>query len=137
MADIQTFQNTTMPNFQRVFSWGLKLSDFNEVFFVTGHTDCDENFVTQYPNDAVLQTKVILQKMKSFIESSGYSLKDVVRTDWTFVDSVSAEEFSQIAALWETYFETLEHKPATGTLRYVSRLGMPELKVEYEMLLAR
>ena len=137
MADIQTFQNTTMPNFQRVFSWGLKLSDFDEVFFVTGHTDCDENFVTQYPNDAVLQTKVILQKMKSFIESSGYSLKDVVRTDWTFVDSVSAEEFSQIAALWETYFETLERKPATGTLRYVSRLGMPELKVEYEMLLAR
>lgn len=66
-----------------------------------------------------------------------FSVDDIVRTDWTFTNEVNSEQFSQIAELWQDLLADVEVKPATGTLRYVQRLGMPDLMVEYEMMLAR
>lgn len=137
MAYKQAFNNPNLPDFSQVFSWGLKVSDFKEVFFVTGHTDCNPQFISQHPNDPVGQTRVILQQMKGLIESAGFSVDDIVRTDWTFTNEVSSEQFSQIAELWQDFLAEVEVKPATGTLRYVQRLGMEGLMVEYEMMLAR
>ncbi|SQD77076.1 conserved protein of unknown function [Moritella yayanosii] len=34
MANKQAFHNTNLPDMRNAFSWGLKLSDFNEIFFV-------------------------------------------------------------------------------------------------------
>lgn len=137
MAIKTAFRNENLPDFSNAFSWGLKISDFQEVFFVTGHADCDLNFTTQYPNNPVAQTRLILAQMKQFIEKSGFNLNDVVRTDWTFVNEVTSDDFSAIATLWEEYLVDVEVKPATGTLRYVQRLGMPNMMVEFEMMLAR
>lgn len=137
MAKKQAVNNPRMPNFGSVFSWGFKLSDFDEVFFVTGHGDCNADFITQYPGDPVAQTKQILENMKQLIEEAGFSIHDIVRTDWTFVKEVTHEDFDGIAKAWEAFLEPLEHKPATGTLRYVDRLGAPDMLVEYEMILAR
>jgi 2-iminobutanoate/2-iminopropanoate deaminase len=137
MAYKQAFNNPNLPDFSQVFSWGLKVSDFKEVFFVTGHTDCNPQFISQHPNDPVGQTRVILQQMKGLIESAGFSVDDIVRTDWTFTNEVNSEQFSQIAELWQDFLAEVEVKPATGTLRYVLRLGMEGLMVEYEMMLAR
>ncbi len=137
MATKQAFNNPQLPNFSQVFSWGLRVSDFKEVFFVTGHTDCSPEFITQYPGDPVGQTRVILEQMKGLIESAGFSLDDIVRTDWTFTNEVDDQQFSKIAKEWQSYLADVAVKPATGTLRYVQRLGMPDLMVEYEMMLAR
>lgn len=137
MAIKQALNNPHLPDFSNTFSWGLKVTEFKEVFFVTGHSDCDPNFITRYPNDPVAQTKVILSQMKDLIEHAGYTLDDVVRTDWTMVDSVNQAQFADIAQLWQQYFAHCEVKPATGTLRYVTRLGAPDVMVEYEMMLAR
>lgn len=137
MAIKQAFNNPNLPDFSKTFSWGLKVTEFKEVFFVTGHTDCDPNFVTRYPNDPVAQTKVVLAQMKTLVEQAGFTLDDVVRTDWTMVDTVTQEQFAEIAQLWQQYFTECSVKPATGTLRYVSRLGTPDIMVEYEMMLAR
>ena len=137
MANTQAVNNPRMPNFSQVFSWGFKLSKFDELFFVTGHGDCNAEFVTQYPNDAVAQTQAILKNIKQLIEEAGYSIHDIVRTDWTFVKDVTNEDFAGIAKVWEDFLAPLTHKPATGTLRYVDRLGAPEMLVEYEMILAR
>jgi len=137
MASKTALHNPNMPDFRNTFSWGLKLSDFDELFFVTGHADCNPDFITQHPGDPVAQTRLILDQMRSFLENAGYSLSDIVRTDWTFVNDVSSEQFGEIAAVWETFLADVEEKPATGTLRYVPRLGMPEMMVEYEMILAR
>lgn len=137
MAIKQAFQNSALPNMHNTFSWGLKITDFKEVFFVTGHGDCNPEFITQHPGDPVAQTQLILQQMKRFIEEAGYQLDDIVRTDWTFTNEVDKTQFAQIATLWERFLDDVEVKPATGTLRYVQRLGMSNMLVEYEMMLAR
>jgi len=137
MAHKQAFRNKYLPDFSQAFSWGLKLSDFNEIFFVTGHSDCNPDFVTQYPGEPVAQTGLILTQMQTFLEEAGFTLNDIVRTDWTFTNDVDSEQFAQIAALWEEFLSDVEVKPATGTLRYVQRLGMADMMVEYEMMLAR
>lgn len=137
MATRTALHNPQMPDFRNTFSWGLKLSDFDELFFVTGHADCDPEFFTRHPGDPVAQTRLILEQMRTFIEDAGYSLNDIVRTDWTFVNEVTSAQFGEIAAVWQAYLADVEAKPATGTLRYVQRLGMPEMMVEYEMILAR
>jgi 2-iminobutanoate/2-iminopropanoate deaminase len=137
MATKQTFRNKNLPDMRNAFSWGLKLSEFNEVFFVTGHADCNPEFVTQHPNDPVAQTRLILEQMKDFLEDAGFSVDDIVRTDWTFTNDVNPQQFEKIARTWEEFLSEVEVKPATGTLRYVQRLGMPDMMVEYEMMLAR
>ncbi len=137
MATKQAFHNKNLPDMRNAFSWGLKLSDFDEIFFVTGHADCNPQFVTQHPNDPVAQTRLILEQMKAFIEEAGFAVEDIVRTDWTFTQDVSSQQFEEIAHVWEAFLSSVEAKPATGTLRYVQRLGMPEMMVEYEMMLAR
>ena len=137
MATKQAFSNNNLPDFGNTFSWGLKLTEFSDVFFVTGHADCNPQFQTQHPDDPVAQTALILQQMKTFIEEAGFSLHDIVKTDWTFTNNVNDEHFAEIAKLWQSYLKDVEIKPATGTLRYVQRLGMPEMMVEYEMMLAR
>ncbi len=137
MANKQAFHNQNLPDFSNAFSWGLKLTDFNEIFFVTGHADCNPDFVTQHPGDPAAQTRLILSQMQTFIEESGFSLEDIVRTDWTFTNEVDSEQFAKISAVWETFLSTVTVKPATGTLRYVQRLGMADMMVEYEMMLAR
>jgi 2-iminobutanoate/2-iminopropanoate deaminase len=50
---------------------------------------------------------------------------------------VTDRQFADIANVWEEFLADVEVKPATGTLRYVPRLGMSEMMVEYEMILAR
>jgi len=137
MANTQAFNNKNLPDMRNVFSWGLKLTDFDEIFFVTGHADCNPDFITRFPGDPVAQTRVILGQMKEFLEDAGYSIHNIVRTDWTFVNDVSSEQFGEIAGVWEEFLADVEVKPATGTLRYVERLGMPDMMVEYEMMLAR
>jgi len=137
MANKQGFHNKNLPDMRNAFSWGLKLSDFNEIFFVTGHADCNPQFITQHPGDPVAQTRLILTQMKDFLEEAGFSIDDIVRTDWTFVNEVSGDQFGEIAAVWEEFLIDVEVKPATGTLRYVQRLGMADMMVEYEMMLAR
>ena len=137
MAIKQAFHNTKLPDFSNAFSWGLKLTDFNEIFFVTGHSDCNPEFITQHPGDPVAQTQLILKQMKLFLEEAGFSINDIVRTDWTFTNDVNSDQFGQIETVWEEFLSGVDVKPATGTLRYVQRLGMEDMMVEYEMMLAR
>lgn len=137
MANTQAFHNKNLPDMRNAFSWGLKLSNFEEIFFVTGHADCNPEFITRFPGDPVAQTRLILAQMKDFLEEAGYTIDDIVRTDWTFVNEVNSEQFGEIARVWEEFLADVQVKPATGTLRYVQRLGMPEMMVEYEMMLAR
>lgn len=137
MVNRQAFHNNNLPDMRKTFSWGYQLSDFNEFFFVTGHSDCNPQFITLHPSDPVAQTRLILAQMKQFLEEAGYSVNDIVRTDWTFVNEVNDQQFADIAKVWEDFLQNVEVKPATGTLRYVQRLGMANMMVEYEMVLAR
>nr|WP_269429091.1 Rid family hydrolase [Colwellia psychrerythraea] len=85
----------------------------------------------------VAQTRLILNQMQNFLEYSGFTLDDIIRTDWAFTNDVDSAQFGQIATVWEEFLSDVEVKPARGTLRYVQRLGMPDMMVEYEMIIAR
>jgi 2-iminobutanoate/2-iminopropanoate deaminase len=122
MMTKHAFKNKHLPDFSNAFSWGLKITDFSEIFFVTGHGDCDPDFITQHPKDPVGQTKLIFKQMLHLIEEAGFTRQDIVRTDWTFVNEVTSENFADIAVLWEAYLSDIDVKPATGTLRYVTQL---------------
>ena len=70
------------------------------------------------------------------MNGNGY-LDDIVKTDWIFVNEVTSDHFTGIAQKWGNFLAYVAVKPATGTLRYAQRLGMPDIMVEYEMILAR
>ena len=137
MAKKTAFHNTQQPDLQSILTWGLKVTDFKELFIVTGHGDVGPDFSTSFPEDPVAQTRHSLAQMKELIERAGYSLDDIIRTEWTFTKDVNEEQFQQIVEVWTQFLIDVEVKPAAGTLRYVDRLGTPAMMVEYEFWIAR
>jgi 2-iminobutanoate/2-iminopropanoate deaminase len=137
MATKTALHNDQQPDLRSIFNWGLKITNFNELFIVTGHGDTRPDFSASFPGDPVAQTRHILDQMKALIERAGYSLNDIIRHDWTFTKDVTQEQFQQIIDVWTEFLAEVEVKPANGTLRYVDRLASPEMMVEYEIIVAR
>lgn len=127
----EAFHNPKRADMRHIFNWGLKISEFNEIYWVTGH-GCG-----RFPDDPVAQTRAIQQDQLKIIEEAGFSVHDIVRTEWTFDKSVTDEQAAQITALWADFLRDVNPKPAAGTLRYVDRLAHPAMKVEFELLVAR
>ena len=125
------FHNSDRADMRHIFNWGLKISDFQELFLVTGHGHGG------YSGDPIEQTKAIQKDQLKIIEEAGFSINDIIRTEWTFVKSVTDQEAEEITKLWAEFLKDVHPKPAAGTLRYVDRLASPSMKVEFELLLAR
>ena len=89
------------------------------------------------PDDPVAQTAAIQKDQLKIIQEAGLSVQDIIRTEWTFVKTVTDEEAEKITQLWAEFLSDVDPRPAAGTLRYVDRLAQPEMKVEFELLLAR
>lgn len=137
MAKKQAFSNSKQADFGSILNWGLKVTDFSELFIVTGHGDLGPDLAAKYPGDPVAQTRYILSQMQSVLEQAGYTVNDIIRTEWTLTTAVTDEQLQEIIAVWESFLATVAVKPAAGTLRFVERLVSPEMLVEYELLLAR
>jgi 2-iminobutanoate/2-iminopropanoate deaminase len=100
MENKQVFRNKNLPDFSNAFSWGLKVIDFKEICFVTGQADCNPEFITECAGVPIVKTRPILSQMKGFLEEDGFTIHDIVRTGWAFVNEVDGEQFTQIAAIW-------------------------------------
>lgn len=138
MAQKIAYRPANLPDMSQLFTWGLRVSKFDELFFITGLADMqDDNSGPKYPGDPVGQTRSVLERMAQFIEDNGFALDDIVRMECTFRSDVQEEHYPAIFALWEEFFAPMRVKPAGGTLRIVERLAAPEIMVEYELLLAR
>lgn len=138
MANKTPYQPGNLPDMSKLFSWGLKVSDFSELFFVTGLADmADDGSGARYPGDPVAQTRAVLERMDQFIRDNGYSRDHIVRIEWTFRKDVQETDYPGIYQLWEDFVAPMAVKPAGGTLRIVERLAVPDIMVEYELLLAR
>jgi 2-iminobutanoate/2-iminopropanoate deaminase len=137
MATKTAVNNENAPNFNAMFNWGLKLTNFSELFMLAGHGAVGPDFQVQHPGDAVGQTKYILDDVKSFLERSGYSVDDIIRIEFTMTKEVDAAQFEEIFGLFIAFFADVEVKPAAGTLRVVDALAFPGMLVEYEFWAAK
>jgi len=120
-----------------MFSRGLKISNFSELFFVTGYGDLDADYQVQHPGDPVAQTRHIFADVKAFLEQAGYSVDDIIRIELTFTKDVERAKHDDIFELVTEFFADVAVKPATGTLRIVDELAFPDMLVEYEFWAAK
>ncbi|WP_235291179.1 RidA family protein [Portibacter lacus] len=104
------------------YSRAVKIGNTIEV---SGTVATDGNSVL-FPGDAEQQTKFILNKIKTTLESLGASLADVIRTRMYVVN---IEEWEQIGSVHGDFFKNI--RPAT-TMVEVSRLIDPGYLVEIE-----
>jgi 2-iminobutanoate/2-iminopropanoate deaminase len=121
----------------KMFSRGLKVSNYSELFLVSGYGDLGPGYQVRHLGDPVAQTRHIFADVKSFLEQAGYSINDVIRVELTFTKDVERTKYDDIFELVTEFFADVEVKPATGTLRIVDELAMPGMLVEYEFLAAK
>ena len=137
MATKTAVHNKNAPDFRSMFNWGLKITDFSELFLLAGLGAHSADFQIQHPGDAAGQTRYILNEVKTYLEESGYSLDDVIRIEFTLHKDVPAADYEQIFGIVAEFFAEMKVKPAAGTLRVVEALALPGMLVEYEFWAAK
>tara|TARA_R110000787_G_scaffold52252_2_gene123143 strand:+ start:42 stop:458 length:417 start_codon:yes stop_codon:yes gene_type:complete len=138
MAEIQAYRPDNLPDMSKLFSWGLRVAKFEELYFITGLADmADDGSGARFPGNPVAQTETVLERMDQFIREAGFERDHIIRMEWTFRKDVRETDYAGIYAAWEAFVAPMKIKPAGGTLRIVDRLAAPDIMVEYELLLAR
>ena len=137
MATKTAVYNGRAPDLGSVFNWGVKISEFNELFLLAGRGDVGPDGEIRNPGDAVAQTASILAELKELIEGNGYALNDVMRIEFTMSKDVDRSQQQAIFGQFSNLFKDVDVKPAAGTLRVVDRLAYPGMLVEYEIWLVK
>lgn len=137
MAKKTPFPHPSAPDYSPIFNWGVKLTDFSELFLIAGIGAHDAEGAIQHEGDAVAQTKFILDGMPGYLESAGYTKQDIVRIEFTMTKDVPPESYDAIFGLFAEFFADVEVKPAAGTLRVIEALAIPGMLVEYEFWCAK
>jgi 2-iminobutanoate/2-iminopropanoate deaminase len=137
MATKIAVNNENAPDIRSIFNWGVRISDFDELFLLAGRGDVGPDGQIRNPGDPVAQTTSILAELKNFVESSGYTLNDVIRIEFTMSKDVDRAQQKAIFGQFADFFADVDVKPAAGTLRAIDHLAFPGMLVEYEMWLAK
>ena len=132
------YHNENLPDLRSWFNWGLNVSDFKGIFFVTGTADVKkDNQSVNFPNDPVGQTKFILEQAEKTFSQAGYTRENIILSNWTVTKDVTEEQTFAILDVWKEYIKDVEVKPAGGTFKRIHGLISPEVMVELEFILAR
>lgn len=137
MAIKTAYPNKNAPDFSNVFNWGLKITNFTELFIVTGHGAVGADFQVRHPGDAIGQTRDVLEQMDGLLTGAGYNKNDIIKLEVTVTKDVNPDDFEGMVGAMSEYFADIDVKPAAGTYRVVDDLAVPGMLVEYEFLLAR
>ncbi|MEE9198333.1 MAG: RidA family protein [Dehalococcoidia bacterium] len=128
----------TVIDMSSLYNWGLKVSDYKELFFLTGQVDGDPDGSCRHPNDPVGQTRGIFESLIGMLQKEGWSVHDIVRADMTLTKDIDMDAHRDaIYQVWADVFKDADPKPAAGTFRVVDRLARPGFFVEIEFLAAR
>ena len=130
-------ENPRLPDFTSIFNWGLKLTNFKELYLFAGIAAQKADFSIFSPDDYVAQTEFILAEFDTFLAENDLGRDDIIRIEFTLVEGISPEDFGAVLGLFADYFQNVEVRPAAGTLRFVAALAFPGLVVEYEIWAAR
>ena len=137
MATKTAVNNEKAPDFSAFFNWGLKLTDFSELFLLAGHGALGTDFQARHPGDPAAQTRYILEDVESFLEKNGYTKHDIIRVEFTMTKDVEPAAYEEIFGIFAEFFADVEVKPAAGTLRVIEALAIPGMLVEYEFWAAK
>jgi len=118
-------------------NWGVKISNFTEIFVLSGYGATNAKGEVQFKGDAAAQTQFILERIEEFITSNGYTKDNIIRYISTVTKEVPQEQFAGMRAATSAYFSDMEVKPAAATFRVVQALGNPDMWVELEFWLAK
>jgi 2-iminobutanoate/2-iminopropanoate deaminase len=137
MAKKVAVPNERAPDLGFMFNWGIKISDFSELFLLAGLGDHGADGVIRNPGDAGKQTESILAELKDYVERNGYALNDIIRIEFTMSKEVDPADYEAIFGQFGAFFAEVDVKPAAGTLRVVEALALQGMLVEYEIWLAK
>ncbi len=137
MATKTAFAHPSAPDYGAIFNWGVKLTDFSELFLIAGIGAHDASGAIQHDGDPVAQTAFILDGMPGYLKSAGYTKNDIIRVEFTMTKAVSADRYEAIFGQFAGFFADVEVKPAAGTLRVIEALAIPGMLVEYEFWCAK
>ena len=137
MAKKIAVNNEKAPNLNNIFNWGLKLSDFSELFFISGHGALRPDFQIEHPGDPAGQARFILSQLKAYLEENDYRLDDVVQIKLTITRDVSEAQFHALTDVYAEFMNGIAIKPSGGTMRVVDRLAFPGMMVEFEFIAAK
>ena len=137
MATKTAFAHPSAPDYGAIFNWGVKLTDFSELFLIAGIGAHDASGAIQHEGDPVAQTAFILDGMPGYLKTAGYTKNDIIRVEFTMTKAVSAEQYEPIFGQFAGFFADVEVKPAAGTLRVIEALAIPGMLVEYEFWCAK
>jgi enamine deaminase RidA (YjgF/YER057c/UK114 family) len=137
MATKTAFPHPSAPDYSAIFNWGIKLTDYSEIFLAAGIGAHDATGAIQHEGDAVAQTKFILDGLPGYLESAGYAKNDIIRLEFTMTKDVPPEANEEIFGLFAGFFADVDVKPAAGTLRVIEALAIPGMLVEYEFWCAK
>jgi len=137
MATKTPVPHPSAPDYGAIFNWGVKLTDFSELFLMAGIGAHDATGAIQHEGDAVAQTKFILDGLPGYLSRAGYTKQDIVRLEFTMTKAVPPDSYGDIFGLFAEFFADVEVKPAAGTLRVIEALALPGMLVEYEFWCAK
>lgn len=137
MAIKQAMKDERAPNLSHLFNWGLEVSDFSKLFFISGHGALLPDFQVVCPGDPEGQTRFIFSQIQDYLAENGYGLEDLVQIKLTITKDVTDEQFEAVTNVYADFMKDIEVKPTGGTMRVVDRLAFPEMMVEFEFLAAK
>lgn len=137
MATKTAFPHPSAPDYGAIFNWGVRITDFSELFLMAGIGAHDSAGVIQHEGDAVGQTRFILDGLPGYLAGAGYSKQDIVRLEFTMTKAVPPEAYDAIFGLFAEFLADVTVKPAAGTLRVIEALAIPGMLVEYEFWCAK
>ena len=104
------------------YSQAVKAGDF---LFISGQVPIDPKTGKAVMGDIAIQTKQVLENIKSILGAAGLSLKDVVKVT-VFLKDV--KDFKKMNETYGTFFK--EDPPARTTVQ--AQLAMEELLIEID-----
>ena len=138
MANKTAFQWRNSPDRSALYSRGVKISGFSEMLILGGLADIGLDGRCRHPGDPVGQTRGVLEDLVNMLEDQGWSVKDVVKAEFTLTKEVDLDrDLDRIWEVWAEAFKDAVPKPAGGTLRVSHALARPDVWVEYEVMAVR
>ncbi|MFW6083345.1 MAG: RidA family protein, partial [Thermoplasmatota archaeon] len=109
------------PNPVGPYSQAVKISDFDELIFISGQIPIDSETGELVEDNIKEATKQTLENIKAIVNENGASLNDVVKVQIYLKD---LDDFNDMNEVYEQYFG--ESKPARAAVE-VSNIGLDAL----------
>lgn len=119
-----------LPRPLGIYSNGIKVTNAGSLVFLSGFTSRDSDGNVVGVGDIQVQTRQVLENMRSALEAGGATMADVVKMTIYIRDM---DQFSDIHAVRAEFFST--PYPACAMLE-VSRMVSPESLIEIEAIAA-